>query len=1304
MPEVSVYWGRTDAGDDVLAWESSAALGPQAGEFAIRLSQLLPETNYFVRVAAANSGGRTWTDTFSITTLPAPPLRISEFMAANGTIARSRTRPNLEAPFDKTLKSYDWIELHNSLDQPYNVGGYHLTDTAERPTKWQFPADTFIPPRGYLLVYASGEDIQDPSLDENGRLHTNFQLSSAGEYLALSDTEGQLISELDTDLPQYRDVSYGVFNTVEGHMRGATPGAANEPLGASVTDVRHQWKSLGGADQLVVTARVGTDYDTLTDVLLHYRVMYDGEISLPMHDDGRQGDAVEGDGIFSAFIPGDAALPGQMIRYYVTAALGNGLLRREPMFVDPLASPEYFGTMQLDSTLDSNLPVIHRFAEEPRRVDGSRHTQVSIYYLGELYDNVRNRIRGGTARSWPKKSYKLEFNDDHQFVLNPAAPRVDEVDLNTTYTDKSYLRARLTSDFLLDAGLPSPETYHVRMQQNGEFFSIAFMIEQPDRDFLRRHGLDPEGSFYKAGPGATYAPRTEFAFEKKTRDDEDKSDLQSLLDGLQLSGDELEQFVFDNVDLATQINFMATVAITQNIDASDKNHFLFRDTNGTGEWHMLPWDLDLVFGPDALNTDYMAADQNTQGATYPNASHPLIGSREFPLHAGKVNLLQDSIITTPRTREMLLRRIRTLADEFLATGYFHDQIDEWINLLSAEVPLDREKWGNNAHFGAVPATPFETAAEQIKQQYLDRRLPYLTDYHVNQGIGIPEAQPDTLTLPIGQQMAFDPPVDQPGDEYFTVTNPYPFAVDVSGWQIVGATTHTLKAGTVIGPNDALYLTRNAAGFRARSQSPTGAEGRFVQQYEMALPRTGGQLQLLDETGRRVSEVSYGNPVISADASNLRIAEIAYHPTDGNPSWGELLADGNRFEFVEVTNIASSPIEMAGVHFVETIVGDDTQGIVFQFDSQVLDVGQSLVVAKDVEAFRSRYGGEVVLALGDDGLGGRPGEYANRLGNGGETITLNDTEGRLIQQLSYTDEQPWPSRADGTGSSLEWQNTQGDPGDPAAWQSSELFGGSPGMSHRTMKRDVVINEILANSEVPQVDQIELLNTTDETIDISGWYLSDSGDNPLRYQIPATTVLPPGGFLVVDQTQFLFNLRGDSGDDAYLIAADAAGRPMRFADYVRFGPTMVNATVGRYPDGTGAVQPLISPSLGGPNHGPVVGLPGDFNLDGTTDGADLRLLCLALPASRDGLIYDLNDDQLLDHHDLQFMVGDILKTVIGDANLDGRFDSTDLLNVGEAGTYENEVEGDATWSTGDWNCDGEFDTDDVIEALAAGHYSR
>jgi hypothetical protein len=190
--------------------------------------------------------------------------------------------------------------------------------------------------------------------------------------------------------------------------------------------------------------------------------------------------------------------------------------------------------------------------------------------------------------------------------------------------------------------------------------------------------------------------------------------------------------------------------------------------------------------------------------------------------------------------------------------------------------------------------------------------------------------------------------------------------------------------------------------------------------------------------------------------------------------------------------------------------------------------------------------------------------------------------------------------------------------------------------------------------------------------------------------------------MEERQFGFGLRGDSDDDLYLLAVDSAGRPARFADYVRFGPTLRNSSIGRFPDGQGAVRALSAPSFGQANPQPVDGLTGDFNADGKLDGNDLAQLCAAIHAQDSDMRFDLTADERLDHDDLDTMVHDILHTVYGDANLDGRFDGSDLDLAFQSGAYEASNAGDSNWSSGDWNCDRRFTTADLVLAFADGGF--
>lgn len=60
--------------------------------------------------------------------------------------------------------------------------------------------------------------------------------------------------------------------------------------------------------------------------------------------------------------------------------------------------------------------------------------------------------------------------------------------------------------------------------------------------------------------------------------------------------------------------------------------------------------------------------------------------------------------------------------------------------------------------------------------------------------------------------------------------------------------------------------------------------------------------------------------------------------------------------------------------------------------------------------------------------------------------------------------------------------------------------------------------------------------------------------------------------------------------------------------------------------------------------------------------------------------------------------------GDANLDGRFDSSDLIALFERGGFEDGIEDNAGWEDGDWNGDGDFTTADLVLALVRGGYNQ
>lgn len=100
---------------------------------------------------------------------------------------------------DEDGQSPGWIELRNPAALSVSLEGWHLTDDPGNPDKWTFPAVS-VPAQGYLVVFASGKN----RAMAGSPLHTNFQLNPKGEYLALTNAAGTVVSGWVPSFPSLR--------------------------------------------------------------------------------------------------------------------------------------------------------------------------------------------------------------------------------------------------------------------------------------------------------------------------------------------------------------------------------------------------------------------------------------------------------------------------------------------------------------------------------------------------------------------------------------------------------------------------------------------------------------------------------------------------------------------------------------------------------------------------------------------------------------------------------------------------------------------------------------------------------------------------------------------------------------------------------------------------------------------------------------------------------------------------------------------------------------------------------------------
>ncbi len=745
----------------------------------------------------------------------------------------------------------DWIEIHNVPGAgAVDLSGWALTDDSGDLALWVFGPGTVLPDGGYLVVFASDKDRRDPA----GPLHTNFKLSGGGEYLALVNSTGSIVTEYAPEYPpQEEDVSYGLsFNpgplAVERLFTAPTPGGANSVGAPPVWGVTHTPQQPTDQEDLVVSVHAPTTTSSAPIVDLDYRVMYGGVQTAPMTDGGVAPDLVAGDGVYTGVIPAGVSGPGDMVRYRVTVADGISSTAL-PLFLEPLGSPEWFGTVVADpSHAASPLDVWEWFVQNPGAANTGNGTRCSVWIEGEFYDNVKVNRRGQSSAGYPRKSYKFDFNPDDRPELAIFDAPIDEANLNTHWADKAHLRQYLGYGMYEEVGALVSKSFPVRLQQNGEFFSVQTFVEELDRFFLERVGEDPDGALYKM-----YNPFTSgtSSVEKVTRTNENNADLTAFVSTVVQGGAGIEDYLFDVLDVPRVISYLVGCWLIHENDHLHKNHFLYRDSDGDGEWQFIPWDKDLTWGRNYNPSGGVLNDRITYN--HPQYSHVLFGDSAHRTSDNFWNRLINRIYQSPRLREMYVRRLRTVCDDLLqepgtpaADRYLEDLVNEAYALMAADVALDEARWG-------VPTwgTPrnFQQAKDRLLTDYVaNRRLHlYGSQLEANGGL-VPGPESGRTRLRI---TAFDAsPVSGNNDEEFIeITNDAPWSTDLSGYRVEGGVEMTLPPGTVVEAGGRVFISASPGDFRSRAVAPTGGEGHFVVGPFDGNLAIGETILLRDRSGR-----------------------------------------------------------------------------------------------------------------------------------------------------------------------------------------------------------------------------------------------------------------------------------------------------------------------------------------------------------------------------------------------------------------------------------------------------------------------
>jgi spore coat protein CotH len=147
-----------------------------------------------------------------------------------------------------------------------------------------------------------------------------------------------------------------------------------------------------------------------------------------------------------------------------------------------------------------------------------------------------------------------------------------------------------------------------------------------------------------------------------------------------------------------------------------------------------------------------------------------------------------------------------------------------------------------------------------------------------------------------------------------------------------------------------------------------------------------------------------------DLPPLVISKIHYHPED----WWAF--DGDQLEFIEITNNGDEDVDLTGIYFREL-------GVTYSFpDGVTLAAHEPLLLCSDSMAFVECYD-RIPF-----------GQYDRKLSNKSEKIVIADAWGNVIDEVCYSDSDPWPTEADGEGAFLQLIDLNLDNSLPESWMA------------------------------------------------------------------------------------------------------------------------------------------------------------------------------------------------------------------------------------------------------------------------------
>lgn len=312
-----------------------------------------------------------------------------------------------------------------------------------------------------------------------------------------------------------------------------------------------------------------------------------------------------------------------------------------------------------------------------------------FYSNDSLWNKALIRFKGHSTRYYAKKSYRLRFATDQLFY------NLRDVNFNSMYTDKSFLREKLAWDIYSDLGAIAPFCYHANFKINSETKGLFAFIDKIDRYFLINRGFTL-GNLYEANDDYYSATLTiepdsllKLYYKKEVGNINDYSDLKQMITTINTVHDSVfANTVIQLFDTSSILNWFVVNTLTMMGDSYNKNYSLFNDTTRRSQnWIFIPWDYDLSWGRSGDYSKPFPASLLNDGFAY-----------SFQPLSGPANVLKDRWMANPQLKEKFRVHLKNALDNIFTEARMHRRIDSLAALIQNDVAADPQKWGTVQDF------------------------------------------------------------------------------------------------------------------------------------------------------------------------------------------------------------------------------------------------------------------------------------------------------------------------------------------------------------------------------------------------------------------------------------------------------------------------------------------------------------------------------------------------------------------------------------------------------------------------------